>query len=89
VIMPSARELYLAGSGFRLMLKPRQSNERNLFAQANDNFDGPLTNYLRVEEGHFSPSGEWVINRLRNGDEITNGLWVATDCGVVHAVLVG
>ena len=87
--MPNESELYLAGTGFRLMLKQKQADERRLFAQANDAFEGPLTRYLRVEEGHFTADGRWVVDRLRNGDEITGGLWVTTDCGVVHAVMTG
>jgi hypothetical protein len=87
LVMPGPREIYLAGTGFRLLLKEKQSDERRLFAQANDDFDGPLTHYLRVEEGHFSEKGEWIIDHLRNGDEITNGLWTAVDTGVVHAIL--
>jgi hypothetical protein len=86
--MPNPREIYLAGAGFRLMLKEKQADQRHLFAQAHDHFDGPLTRYLRVEEGHFAPGGEWVIDRMRNGDEITNGLWTTGEVGVVHALLV-
>lgn len=89
VVMGSQREIYLAGTGFRVLLKEKQVDERRLFAQATDQFDGPLTHYLRVEEGHFTDTGEWVVDRFRNGDEITNGLWVTTEVGVVHAILAG
>jgi hypothetical protein len=88
LVMPNPRELYLAGDGFRLLLKEKRADERLYFTQANENFDGPLTHYQRVEEGHFTPAGDWVIDRMRNGDEITGGLWAAPDCGVVHAVLL-
>ena len=88
VVMPNPREIYLAGDGFRLLLKEKQADERRYFAQANEQFEGPLTHYLRVEEGHFTPGGDWAVDRLRNGDEITGGLWAAVDCGVIHAVLV-
>lgn len=87
LVMPNPRELYLAGAGFTLMLKPKQADERKYFSQPHDRFDGPLTHYLRVEEGHFTSGGEWIVDRLRNGDEITSGLWVEPDCGVVHALL--
>jgi hypothetical protein len=88
LVMPNPREIFLAGTGFRILLKSKQADERRLFAQASEHFDGPLTPYLRVEEGHFAPDGSWVVDRLRNGDEITSGLWAATDCGVIHALLV-
>jgi hypothetical protein len=79
-------ELYLVGGGYRLLLHKKVS-DRQEFSRANDQFDGPLTHYLRVEEGHFSANGDWIVDRLRNGDEITSGLWLSPDVGVVHAVL--
>jgi hypothetical protein len=89
VMMINQQEIFLAGTGFRVLLKEKMADERLLFTQATDQFDGPLTHYLRVEEGHFTDSGEWVVDRVRNGDEITNGLWVTTEVGVVHAILAG
>lgn len=86
IFMPNAKEFYLVGGGFSLMLKEKVS-DRQEFSQANDQFDGPLTHYLTVEEGHFDPSGAWVVDRYRNGDEITGGLWITPDVGVLHAIL--
>ncbi len=87
VVMPEPREIFLAGTGFHLTLLEKHTDERRYFTQANVSFDSPLTHFLRVEEGHFTPGGDWVVDRVRNGDEVTSGLWVASDCGIVHAVL--
>ena len=86
IFTPSEREFYLVGGDYRLLLREK-TGERAVFSQANDAFDAPLTHYLSVEEGHFDPSGAWVVDRRRNGDEITSGLWVTPEVGVVHAVL--
>jgi hypothetical protein len=86
IFTPNAREFFLVGAGYRLLLRKKLS-DRQEFSRPHDRFDAPLTHYLRVEEGHFDAEGNWHIDRYRNGDEITGGLWVAPDVGVVHAIL--
>jgi hypothetical protein len=86
VIQAAERTFYLVGTGFTLYLKHKSSEEAQ-FSRAHERYDGPLTHYLSVEEGHFNLFGEWVTDRVRNGDEITNGLWVSPDAGVVRALL--
>lgn len=80
------REFFLAGAGFSLQIK-RKRGETAEFSKAHERFDCPLTPYLRVEEGVFGPIGEWQPTRERNGDEITAGLWVTPDIGVLRVVL--
>ena len=87
IFKATEKEFFLVGSGYRLLLKDKVS-DRLEFSKSNNHFDGPLTRYLRVEEGHFNPDGAWSVDRIRNGDEITSGLWMASDVGVVHAVLL-
>ena len=79
-------EFYLIGAGFRLLLQ-KKLPEPLAFSKPHDRFDAALLPYLLVEEGGFDPDGAWVTTRRRNGDEITAGLWVAPDIGVLHAVL--
>jgi len=83
-----AREFFLVGIGYRLLLK-KKGPDRFEFSKSHDYFDAPLTHYLSVEEGHFDENDGWVSDRVRNGDEITSGLWVAPDIGVVRALLAG
>ena len=80
------REFFVAGAGFTLQIK-RRRGETSEFSKAHDHFDAPLTPYLRVEEGRFGILGEWIPTRERNGDEITAGIWVTPDIGVVRFVL--
>jgi hypothetical protein len=87
IITPGPLEFYAAGAGFYLTLKKKHANERFEFSKSSDHFDSPMNHYLRVEEGHFSPQGDWIVDRLRNGDEITNGLWVSPEAGIVRAVM--
>ena len=86
IFTPRPNEFYLVGSGYSLFLRPKV-NERMEFSKASADYDAPLTHYLAVEEGHFNHAGNWIVDRTRNGDEITGGLWVAPDIGVLHAVL--
>jgi hypothetical protein len=86
IISAPARTFYLVGGGYSLYLRPKRSEEA-AFSKAHENFDGPLTQYLRVEEGHYNEFGDFVPDRVRNGDEITGGLWVSPDVGVVRAIL--
>ena len=79
-------EFYVAGAGYSLMLR-RKTNEAEEFSKPHDRFDGHMTQFLIVEEGHFAADGSWVVDRRRNGDEIGRGLWVTPATGVVHAVL--
>ncbi len=44
------------------------------------------TELIRIEEGHFEKE-EFVVDRLRSGDEARHGIWAQYDCGVVHFVL--
>jgi hypothetical protein len=39
-----------------------------------------------VDEGHFDDSGEFVADRRRNGDNVSNGLWVEADIGVLRVI---
>jgi beta-galactosidase GanA len=88
VFQAGPAEFYCVGSGYRLFLKKKSAAQPFWPAwQAAEFFWGRLTNYRRVEEGHFDPSGAWTVDRRRNGDESDHGLWVAPDVGVTHAVV--
>ena len=86
IFLAGANEFYLVGAGYSLMLKEK-AGEIEEFSKPHDRFDGHMTHYLSVEEGHFAADGSWVVDRRRNGDEIGSGLWVTPNTGVVHAVL--
>ena len=82
------REFFLTGAGYHLLLKKKIS-DRLEFTRAHDHWEPAMLNYVRVEEGHFNARGTWQVDRLRNGDEITGGAWVAPDCGVIRVELTG
>jgi hypothetical protein len=88
LIRTGAREFYLVGSDFRMVVKKKEAPEQMLSgASASDFLLSRLTNYRRVEEGHFDPDDNWVVDRFRNGDESDFGIWVRPDVGVVRVVL--
>jgi beta-galactosidase GanA len=89
VFQAGPAEFYLVGSNYRLLTKKKKSAAQPFWPawQAAEYYWGRLSNYQRVEEGHFDAAGHWVVDRQRNGDESDHGLWVAADTGVTHAVL--
>ena len=89
MIQASRNEFYLVGDNFRLVLRPKLPPEQALDASlSNDNLLRSLVHYLSVEEGHFDPTGSFVVDRRRNGDQTNFGsVWVTPDIGVVHVVM--
>lgn len=86
IIEAGPREFYLTGGGFRLTLKAR-SGDKKIAGKTIDFLETRLSRYLSVEEGHFTPAGEWVTDKTRNGDEIDSGVWVHPSVGVVRVLL--
>ena len=76
---------YLVGHGFHLFFnqyEPLDGSIPNLFL--NPTLQLTTTEYLEVTEGHFSEEGDYVIDRIRNGDENWLGVWASADCGVIR-----
>jgi hypothetical protein len=80
VIQTSRHEFYLAGANYRLFLRPKFANGVKLSTAYNDVHGRPL----RVDEGHFDEKGKFIADRRRNGDNVSNGLWVEADIGVLR-----
>ena len=80
-------EFYLVGHGVRLywqkMDRTDGSIPGNMMSIQHQAHNMEL---LRIEEGHFE-NGNYVIDRLRSGDEARHGIWAQYDCGVVHFIL--
>ena len=74
---------YLAGL-FNLRLVPKKSPDVSFIGSI---FYAP--DFISVEEGHFDDSGQFIIDRRRNGDEVFfGGFWVTPACGIVRVKLV-
>jgi hypothetical protein len=81
IIKTAPDEFYILGTGFTVYFSPRD----DIFYS-----EDRVTNhmpYLFVQEGSFGPGGEWIIDRIRTGDECDHGIWVFTENKVVHTVL--
>jgi hypothetical protein len=88
VIQASRHEFYLVGANYLLLLRPMlPPNRQSDIPFAKELLQDRLTRYVSVEEGHFARNGEFVVDRVRNGDETDHGLWVEPDTGVVRAIL--
>lgn len=85
VIQSNKNEMYLVGVNYRVFFRPKlRSDKSEPLMFANDIKDG---RQVSVDEGYFDYSGKFVVTRERNGDEISNGVWVEADLGVVRVIL--
>jgi hypothetical protein len=88
VFQASRHEFYLVGANYRLFLRPKLAPEKMLDASFVSNFWlSKLAHQLKVDEGHFDQSGNYIIDRRRNGDAINDGIWVEPDTGVVRVIM--
>ena len=88
VIQTGENEFYICGIAFSLAFRsnpplwvwkaPQQDYQQEHFLD-----------YLHVEEGRFGPDGNWICERIRNGDETDFGVYVFPDNGAVRVVLDG
>jgi hypothetical protein len=86
VIQASEKELYLVGAHYRLNLRPKLSPDL-LDPSAWGPWSSRQVGYIRVDEGHLDEQGRFIADRERNGDEISSGLWVEPDIGVLRVIL--
>ncbi|HIS30772.1 MAG TPA: DUF5597 domain-containing protein [Candidatus Limivivens intestinipullorum] len=78
-------EFYMAGEGFSLNLLRRKSIKEMTGGVIASQFqNGRHQRYLTVEEGYFNEKGDYVVTKIRTGDECDTGIWMDRDVGVVH-----
>jgi hypothetical protein len=83
IIEDEARCFYLAGR-FSLRLAPKRSPEITMIAG-----DLPTPDFVSIEEGRFDEKGNFVAERIRNGDEaFFGGFWVTPACGALRVRLL-
>ena len=88
VIQASRNEFYLVGANYRLLLRPKLSPDKmRASSLVSDRILNMLAHQLSVDEGHFDQNGEFVVDRRRNGDEVSRGVWVEADTGVVRVIM--
>jgi len=88
VFQTGPHEFYCVGANYHLHLRPKSSPAEHLQAAQTDTHKlTRLAHYVRVDEGHFNDSDNFIVDRRRNGDETDHGVWVEPDVGVVHVVL--
>jgi hypothetical protein len=82
VIETGPYEFYLAGN-FHLFLVPKESPRWNDALKMPNIMTPP--DFLSVEEGILTENGEFIPQRVRNGDEaVFGGFWASPYCGVVR-----
>jgi len=81
IIQASRNEFYLVGANYRLFLYPK-----SYLAQIQTSLLVTPGHFISVDEGYFDQNGEFVVDRRRNGDDISFGLWVEPDIGVLRVI---
>jgi hypothetical protein len=82
VFQVSRNEFYLVGVNYRLRLRDKPSRNKKqapLFVKL-------LGRAVSLDEGHFDKQGKFVVDRPRNGDQLSSGVWVEADVGVVRLI---
>jgi hypothetical protein len=88
VIQVNQNEFYLVGANYRIFLRPKLAPSRMFDASfVSDFLQSKLAHQVKVDEGHFDQNGEYIVDRRRNGDVITGGVWVEPDTGVVRVIM--
>lgn len=81
-------EFYLAGEGYKLVLIRKDNMEYITSSLRGFKYlNARNQEYFSVEEGQFNEKGQFVVSKVRNGDESDMGLWVCHDIGLVRAVV--
>ncbi|MBR4865576.1 MAG: DUF5597 domain-containing protein, partial [Clostridia bacterium] len=86
VIQTDKNEFFVCGSAFTLQFRTNPHLTRYKVPQQDYQFEHAL-DYLHVEEGHFDAEGNWVVDRIRNGDQTDFAVFVYPDNGAVRVVL--
>jgi hypothetical protein len=85
VIQAGANEFYLVGVNYRVFFRAKlKADKKEPLLFAMDVKDG---RQISVDEGYFDEKGKFIVTRQRNGDEISNGVWVEPDLGLVRVLL--
>lgn len=81
-------EFYLVGHGCHLFFNEYEPLDGSIpNTLLNPTLQVTTTGYIEVTEGHFDAAGDYVVDRVRSGDESWRGTWAAADCGVIHFTL--
>jgi Domain of unknown function (DUF5597)/Beta-galactosidase len=82
VFQVNRNEFYLVGINYRLRLREKPSQDKKqapLFVKF-------LGRAVSLDEGHFDKQGKFVVDRPRNGDQLSSGVWMEADVGVVRLI---
>ena len=85
VIQANRNEFYLVGLNYKLLLRAKPASVALL--AGNDLSHPSFCNYfVSVDEGHFDKTGEFVVDRRRNGDSVRGGIWVGVNDCVIRVI---
>jgi hypothetical protein len=78
-------EFYCVGDSFVFELRKNYTLDMVEFGSS---FNNPRNaTFLRIEEGHFDKRGQWMVDRVRSGDDLDFGVWMYTSNRVARIIL--
>lgn len=87
VVQAGPDEFFLVGHHLRVFFHPTLPVDGSVpYSLISPGHQATSMPTLAIEEGHFA-DGEFVVDRVRTGDEARHGIWLAADCGVVRVLL--
>jgi hypothetical protein len=87
IIQAAKNEFYLVGANYRLFLRPNPGYMKTQSPRAVvDPMPKQHGYFMSVDEGHFDKNGVFTVDVVRNGDEISRGLWVEPNIGVLRVI---
>jgi hypothetical protein len=85
LVQVSENEFFLVGHKLRLLFNRPEPIDGHISAlMASNGMQANNSCYLELTEGHFDEKGNYVVDRVRSGDEARHGIWAQADCGVIH-----
>ena len=88
VIQASKNEFYLVGVNYRLMLRLKPTPEKSQLPLLVADWTPKLLGHtVSVDEGHFDRNDVFIVDRSRNGDQVSRGLGVEADIGVLRVIM--
>lgn len=86
IIQTGEKEFFLCGAGYSVSFRSNPVLSAAKVPQE-DYQEGHFLNYAAVEEGYFTQDGEWIVRRIRNGDQTDFGVFLYPDNGAVRVLL--
>lgn len=85
VVQTGDNEFFLVGHGARAFFQPMLPLDGSVpYSLIGSTHQAASMPTISVDEGHLDALGEFVVDRVRTGDEARHGIWLSADSGLVR-----